>query len=90
MKNYNPTERDRDTQACRDLWADVLNNAMDLAGKCDKQSRRFIQDRTGTFDWICNQLDLNAMKTSQAIMAAVADSANNPGKGKKCPQLKPQ
>jgi len=77
MKNYDPNERDRDTQACRNLWADVLNNAMYLAGKCDKQSQRFIRERTGTFNWICNQLDLDQKKTSTAMMATAADSANN-------------
>uniref|UniRef100_A0A6H2A472 Uncharacterized protein n=1 Tax=viral metagenome TaxID=1070528 RepID=A0A6H2A472_9ZZZZ len=76
MKNYDPIERDNDTQACRNLWAEVLNNAMDLAGKIPKhpdeiQNRRFIAERTGTFTWICNQLDLDPVITSKAMISAI-------------------
>jgi len=76
MKNDSKIERVDDTQACRNLWADVLNNAMDLASKVPKhpdgiQSRRFIVERTGTFNWICNQLDLDPAITSKAMMAAI-------------------
>ena len=71
MKDYDPTECDNDTQNCRNLWADVLNNAMDLAGKHDKQSQRFIQERTGTFNLACKHLDLDPAKTSTAMMAAI-------------------
>ena len=76
MKNDSKIERVDDTQACRNLWADVLNNAMDLAGKGPKhpdgiQSRRFIQERAGTFTWICEQLDLDPAETSSRMMAAI-------------------
>jgi len=71
MKNDSKIERVDDTQACRNLWADVLNNAMDLAGKGDKQSRRYIQEQTGTFNWICNQLDLPPAETSEAMISAI-------------------
>ena len=76
MKNDSKIERVDDTQACRNLWADVLNNAMDLAGKGPKhpdgiQSRRFIAERTGMFNWICTHLDLDPLETSSRMMAAI-------------------
>jgi len=76
MKNDSKIERVDDTQACRNLWADVLSNAMDLASKAPKhpdgiQSRRFIENRTGTFNWICTQLDLPPAEISKAMISAI-------------------
>ena len=58
------------TQACHNPWSAVLQDAFDTAlkrGRGHELCRKFIEERWGSFDWICELLGMDSEIVSRRL-----------------------
>uniref|UniRef100_A0A6M3LPP3 Uncharacterized protein n=1 Tax=viral metagenome TaxID=1070528 RepID=A0A6M3LPP3_9ZZZZ len=61
-----------ENDACRNLWSAVIQDAFDESSKAvgrkePCQSEKFIRERRGNFDWICESLGIDPERTSKSL-----------------------